>query len=67
MIILGIALLVLALLLYSYYKDNSPRPVPSDGIKLKNTQPEAGAETPHPTLPYPTASPSTKPAPSSGA
>jgi hypothetical protein len=53
MILLGVALLTCALLLYWYYKINSPKPVTESGA-ISNTRSGVGAETPRP-LPSPSA------------
>ena len=68
MMLLGMALLTCALLLYFYYESNRPKVVTESGdiSNINRTRPEPGAETPRPT-PSPTASPSKKPAQKSGA
>jgi flagellar basal body-associated protein FliL len=67
MILLGIALLACALLLFLYYNSNSPedrkRP---DNLNMNGTPSGIGAETPRPT-PSPTTSPSKQPEQKSGA
>jgi hypothetical protein len=63
MILLGIALLIGALLLYFYQKSNRPKVMRSDDIRIKRTQP--ATENPRPT-PSPTALPSKNLAPKNG-